>query len=157
MSNTLSYSCIYFVKEGGHLKCTAKLSQKCWSGGKIGLGDQNFRNIGPGGPFFLKILAPLWKYWSNLVVRLIELLHCHFQPQLHWHAVPPTSPPHRLHPRILRVKLKELLKSCIGTKEEERTIVQQSSRKEHQSQRVDAEEETETVKGSEETESDWCR
>ena len=29
------------------------LSRTFWSGGKIGPGDQNFRNIGLGGPFFL--------------------------------------------------------------------------------------------------------
>ena len=28
------------------------LSQKLWSSGKIGPGEQNFRNISPGGPFF---------------------------------------------------------------------------------------------------------
>ena len=28
------------------------MSQKFWSGGKIGPGEQNFRNIGLGGPFF---------------------------------------------------------------------------------------------------------
>ena len=53
----------------------------------------------------------------------------------------------------MRVKVKELPKSCIGTKEEERAIVQPSTlarkesetTKEHQSQRGDAEEETEKV------------
>ena len=92
------------------------------------------------------------------------MLSCHFQLQLHWHAVPPASLPHRLHPRIMRVKVKELLKSCIGTKEEERARVQlstsakeskttKSSKREHQSQCVDAEEKTETVEGSEEAQS----
>ena len=65
----------------------------------------------------------------------------------------------------MRVKVKELPKSCIGTKEEERAIVQPSTsaRKENETteqykrtlyQRVDAEEETETVEGSEEARSD---
>ena len=59
---------------------------------------------------------------------------CHCQQQLHWRAVPPASPPHHLHPRILRVKVKELPKSCIGTKDKERAIVQlsTSARKESQ-------------------------
>ena len=36
------------------------LSWKFWSGKKIGLGDQNLWNNGPGRPFsFLKILVPL--------------------------------------------------------------------------------------------------
>ena len=34
------------------------LSRKFWSGGKIGPGDQNFRNIGPGGPFFPENFGP---------------------------------------------------------------------------------------------------
>ena len=65
----------------------------------------------------------------------------------------------------MRVKVKELPKSCIGTKEEERAIVQPSTsaRKENETteqykrtlyQRVDAKEETETVEGSEEARSD---
>ena len=34
------------------------LSRKFWSGGKIGPGDQNFWNIGPGGPFFPENFGP---------------------------------------------------------------------------------------------------
>ena len=34
------------------------LSRKFWSGGKIGPGDQNFRNIGPGRPFFSENVGP---------------------------------------------------------------------------------------------------
>ena len=46
----------------------------------------------------------------------------------------PASPPHCLHPTVLRVKVKELPKSCIGTKEEERAILQpsMSARKENE-------------------------
>ena len=80
---------------------------------------------------------------------------------------PPAAPLACSTPRITTPspspppKVKELPKCCIGTKEEERAIVQQekkakpqSCRKEHQSQRVDAEEEAETVEGSEESQSD---
>ena len=41
------------VQNGGE-----ELSRKFWSGGKIGPGDQNFRNIGPGGPFFPENFGP---------------------------------------------------------------------------------------------------
>ena len=34
------------------------MSRKFWSGGKIGPGDQNFWNIGPGGPFFPENFGP---------------------------------------------------------------------------------------------------
>ena len=34
------------------------MSRKFWSGGKIGPGDQYFRNIGPGGPFFPENFGP---------------------------------------------------------------------------------------------------
>ena len=38
--------------------CVVVLSRKFWSGGKIGPGDQNFWNIGPGGPFFPENFGP---------------------------------------------------------------------------------------------------
>ena len=61
------------------------LSRKFWSGGKIGPGDQNFRNIGPGGPFFPENFGPPVKISVRpasqvnsaccCLVRLIELYY----------------------------------------------------------------------------------
>jgi len=41
------------------------LSQKFWSGEKIGLGDQNSRNNGPPRPFSLEKFGPDWNNSSS--------------------------------------------------------------------------------------------
>ena len=47
----------YLAKECG-LGRVVGLSRKFWSGGKTGPGEQIFRNIGPGGPFFPENFGP---------------------------------------------------------------------------------------------------
>ena len=47
------------------------VSQKFWSGEKIGPWDQNFRNIGPGGSFFPENFGPPVKIMVRPAPRAI--------------------------------------------------------------------------------------
>ena len=52
------------------------LSRKFWSGGKIGPGDQNFRNFSPGGPFFPENFGPPVKIMVRPTNCACSTLYC---------------------------------------------------------------------------------